>query len=66
MVVLTLIFVPLYGAALIRWLKPSADKEMVLRLEPVVFRHPRLLLRQAPAHENFEFGDCGVRLCEIS
>ena len=37
MVVLTLIFVSLYGAALIGWLKPLADEKMVLRLEPIVF-----------------------------
>jgi len=37
MVVLTLIFVALYGAALIGWLKPLADEKMVLRLEPIIF-----------------------------
>ena len=34
MVVLTLIFISLYGAALIGWLKPLADEKMVMRLEP--------------------------------
>jgi hypothetical protein len=37
MVVLTLAFVSLYGAALIGWLKPLADEKMVLRLEPIIF-----------------------------
>src|SRR5438132_6765759 len=37
MVVLTLIFISLYGAALIGWLKPLADEKMVLRLEPIIF-----------------------------
>jgi len=37
MVVLTLVFVSLYGAALIGWLKPLADEKMVLRLEPIIF-----------------------------
>jgi len=37
MVVLTLLFVSLYGAALIGWLKPLADEKMVLRLEPIIF-----------------------------
>jgi hypothetical protein len=35
MVVLTLIFVGLYGAALVGWLKPLADEKMVLRIENV-------------------------------
>lgn len=37
MVVLTLIFISLYGAALIGWLKPLADEKMVMRLEPIIF-----------------------------
>src|SRR5438876_12042305 len=37
MVVLTLVFVLLYGAALVGWLKPLADEKMVLRLEPIIF-----------------------------
>jgi len=37
MVVLTLIFVGLYGAALVGWLKPLADEMMVLRIEPIIF-----------------------------
>jgi hypothetical protein len=35
MVVLTLVFISLYGAALIGWLKPLADEKMVMRLEPI-------------------------------
>jgi hypothetical protein len=37
MVVLTLLFVALYAAALLGWLKPLADEKMVMRLEPVIF-----------------------------
>jgi hypothetical protein len=37
MVVLTLVFVLLYGAALAGWLKPLTDERMVLRLEPIIF-----------------------------
>src|SRR5436190_16424194 len=37
MVVLTLVFIALYGAALVGWLKPLADDKMVLRLEPIIF-----------------------------
>jgi len=37
MVVLTLVFISLYGAALIGWLKPLADEKMVMRLEPIIF-----------------------------
>jgi len=36
-VVLTLVFISLYGAALIGWLKPLADEKMVMRLEPIIF-----------------------------
>ena len=37
MVVLTMIFISLYGAALTGWLKPLADDKMVIRLEPIIF-----------------------------
>jgi hypothetical protein len=37
MVVLTLVFISLYGAALVGWLKPLPDQKMVLRLEPIIF-----------------------------
>ncbi|HJZ80574.1 MAG TPA: hypothetical protein VKD91_09515 [Pyrinomonadaceae bacterium] len=37
MVVLTLIFISLYGAALVGWLKPLTDEKMVMRLEPIIF-----------------------------
>ncbi|HSE19932.1 MAG TPA: hypothetical protein VLB46_22920 [Pyrinomonadaceae bacterium] len=37
MVVLTFVFILLYGAALVGWLKPLADDKMVLRLEPIIF-----------------------------
>jgi hypothetical protein len=37
MVVLTLVFISLYGAALTGLLKPLADERMVMRLEPIIF-----------------------------
>jgi hypothetical protein len=37
MVVVTLLFVMLYGAALAGWLKPLADAAIVTRLESIVF-----------------------------
>ena len=37
MVVLTLVFISLYGAALTGLMKPLADEKMVLRLEPIIF-----------------------------
>lgn len=37
MVALTFVFILLYGAALVGWLKPLADDKMVLRLEPIIF-----------------------------
>jgi len=37
MLVLTLVFVVLYGSALLGWLKPLPDEKMVVRLEPIIF-----------------------------
>src|SRR5213594_3024156 len=37
MLTLTLVFISLYGAALLGWLKPLPDEKMVLRLEPIIF-----------------------------
>ena len=37
MVLLTFVFVILYSAALVGWLKPPADEKMVMRLEPIIF-----------------------------
>ena len=37
MVVLTLVFITLYGAALTGLLKPLTDEKVVLRLEPIIF-----------------------------
>jgi hypothetical protein len=37
MVLLTLVFVVLYSAALVGWLKPPADEKMIMRLEPIIF-----------------------------
>jgi C4-dicarboxylate-specific signal transduction histidine kinase len=37
MVAITLIFITLYGAALVGWLRPLADEKMVMRLEPIIF-----------------------------
>lgn len=52
MVVLTLIFVALYGAALIGWLKPLADEKMVLRLEPIIFVIIGYYFGRLPAQQN--------------
>jgi hypothetical protein len=37
MTALTLIFVLLYGAALLGWIRPLADERMITRLEPIIF-----------------------------
>lgn len=37
MVILTLIFVALYGAVFIGWVKPLADERMITHLEPIIF-----------------------------
>ena len=52
MVVLTLVFVLLYGAALIGWLKPLADVTMVTRLEPIIFVIIGYYFGRLPAQQN--------------
>jgi hypothetical protein len=52
MVVLTLIFVLLYGAALTGWLKPLADEKMVIRLEPIIFVIIGYYFGRLPAQQN--------------
>jgi hypothetical protein len=52
MVVLTLIFVSLYGAALIGWLKPLADEKMVMRLEPIIFVIVGYYFGRLPGQQN--------------
>src|SRR4051812_4342896 len=37
MVALTLVFVLLYGAALVGWLKPLSDEKARTRFEPIIF-----------------------------
>jgi len=52
MVVLTLVFISLYGAALLGWLKPLADEKMVLRLEPIIFVIIGYYFGRLPAQQN--------------
>ena len=52
MVVLTLAFVFLYGAALVGWLKPLADEKMVMRLEPIIFVIIGYYFGRLPAQQN--------------
>jgi hypothetical protein len=52
MVALTLIFVILYGAALIGWLRPLADEKMVTRLEPIIFVIIGYYFGRLPAQQN--------------
>jgi hypothetical protein len=52
MVVLTPIFVALYGAALIGWLKPLAAEKMVLGLEPIIFVIIGYYFGRLPAQQN--------------
>jgi hypothetical protein len=44
--------VPLYGAALIGWLKPLANEKMVLRLEPIIFVIIGYYFGRLPAQQN--------------
>ena|SRR5215213_7652987 len=52
MVALTLLFVILYGAALIGWLKPLADEKMITRLEPIIFVIIGYYFGRLPAQQN--------------
>src|SRR6266852_627037 len=52
MVVLTLVFISLYGAALIGWLKPLADEKMVMRLEPIIFAIIGYYFGRLPGQQN--------------
>jgi len=52
MVVLTLIFVVLYGAALTGWLKPLDNEKMVTRLEPIIFVIIGYYFGRLPAQQN--------------
>jgi hypothetical protein len=52
MVVLTLVFISLYGAALLGWLKPLADEKMVVRLEPIIFVIIGYYFGRLPAQQN--------------
>lgn len=52
MVVLTLVFVALYGAALLGWLKPLTDDKMVMRLEPIIFALMGYYFGRMPGQQN--------------
>lgn len=52
MVVLTLIFISLYGAALTGWLKPLTDEKMVMRLEPIIFVIIGYYFGRLPSQQN--------------
>ena len=52
MVALTLLFLLLYGAALVGWLKPLADDKMVARLEPIIFVIIGYYFGRLPSQQN--------------
>src|ERR1051325_11372166 len=52
MVVLTLVFVALYGAALFGWLKPLTDDKIVMRLEPIIFAIIGYYFGRLPSQQN--------------
>lgn len=52
MVVLTLVFILLYAAALLGWLKPLADVSVVTRLEPIIFVIIGYYFGRLPAQQN--------------
>ncbi len=52
MVVLTLLFVALYAAALLGWLKPLTDDKMVMRLEPIIFAIIGYYFGRLPGQQN--------------
>jgi hypothetical protein len=52
MVLLTLLFVALYGAALIGWLRPLSDERMAARLEPIIFVVLGYYFGRLPSQQN--------------
>ncbi len=54
MVSLTLIFVILYAAALLGFLKPLSDVTLVMRLEPIIFTIIGYYFGRLPAQQNEE------------
>lgn len=52
MVALTFIFVVLYTAALLGWLKPMTDVTMIARLEPIIFVIIGYYFGRLPAQQN--------------
>ena len=52
MVTLTLMFVLLYSAALIGWLKPLADEKMIMHLEPIIFIIIGYYFGRLPSQQN--------------
>ena len=52
MVILTLIFVVLYAAALLGWLKTLSDVTLVTRLEPIIFTIIGYYFGRLPAQQN--------------
>lgn len=48
---LTFVFVLLYGAALLGWLKPLPDDRMVARLEPIIFVFIGFCFGRLPAQQ---------------
>src|SRR4051812_31244995 len=52
MMTLTLIFVLLYGAALLGWVKPLTDDKLIGRLEPLIFVILGYYFGRLPADQN--------------
>jgi hypothetical protein len=52
MTALTLVFVLLYGAALLGWIKPLADERMITRLEPLILVIIGYYFGRLPAQQN--------------
>ena len=52
MIALTMLFVVLYGAVLMGWIKPLADEKMVSHLEPIIFVIIGYYFGRMPFQEN--------------
>lgn len=52
MTALTLVFVLLYGAALLGWIKPQTDERMITRLEPLILVIIGYYFGRLPAQQN--------------
>ena len=52
MVVLTLVFIFLYGSALLEWIRPQVNERIISRLEPIIFAIIGYYFGRLPSQQN--------------